>query len=530
MPIHTYADNGVYEVCVVMVVTVENVISCISDYCTTVVVEGLQEDDCPGQIWSGVGESCATMNFEIGSFVEGESVTWFPGDESGAVQGGHFFSHTYENPGLYTVCAFYTSPLCPDGVELCTNIFVESCGNECPNEIFASQIDCDSFLFQIPGNEGEVNWNFGDNTEENSSNSADHTYLQDGVYVITAHYTSPGCNEGITLVATVEVNCGNDCTSFILPNYNCQQGTTTLTVVGINENANTTWWWGNNEVNTESSSIIIENTGDWIFVCAWSEAMQLDGCPEVCDEIYVGCENACSLNVDILQESCEVLVLSAAGVPNPENVMWSLNGENFNLGSITTFPLSPGANQICAWYEGELCSDEWCETFQGCNGLDCPDEIWSGADVECGVMNFEIGSFVEGESVNWFPGDDTGVVEGGHFFSHTYAEPGTYLVCAVYTSPNCEGVELCTTIVVEECGECSEVSFSLDSFVGEEGPGLVTWSLSNSDGLVLYEGMNEYSLQDPWYDQALCLENGCYTFNICSSQPFAAEAFGRAFF
>jgi hypothetical protein len=44
---------------------------------------------------------------------------------------------------------------------------------------------------------------------------------------------------------------------------------------------------------------------------------------------------------------------------------------------------------------------------------ECPTEIWSGAGTECGVMNFEIGSFVEGENVTWFPGDGSGICVDG---------------------------------------------------------------------------------------------------------------------
>jgi PKD repeat protein len=305
-------------------------------------------------------------------------------------------------------------------------------------------MDCDSYLFQIPGTLVDVTWSFGDGTSENSGNSADHTFQADGIYIVTASYTSELCNEGVTIIYTLEVNCNSECPSNIVPNYNCDLGTVTLIVDGLNQDASLVWWWGNYEVLTETPSITLEYSNSWIFICAWSDSLQTEGCPEVCEEIYLGCEENCNLNIGLLEDGCEILVLSATGVPNPQNVQWSINGEFYNVGSITTFYLSPGANQICAWYEGELCSDEWCETFQG-------------------------------------------------------------------------------------CGECTEVGFSLDSFVGEGGPNLVTWSLANQNGLVVYEGMSEYNGEDPFYDHMFCLENGCYVFNVCSTEPFMAEAFDVLF-
>jgi PKD repeat protein len=61
-------------------------------------------------------------------------------------------------------------------------------------------MDCDSYLFQIPGTLVDVTWSFGDGTSENSGNSADHTFQADGIYIVTASYTSELCNEGVTII------------------------------------------------------------------------------------------------------------------------------------------------------------------------------------------------------------------------------------------------------------------------------------------------------------------------------------------
>jgi PKD repeat protein len=153
---------------------------------------------------------------------------------------------------------------------------------------------------------------------------------------------------------------------------------------------------------------------------------------------------------------------------------------------------------------------------------ECPSEIWSGAGAECGVMNFEIGSFVEGENVTWFPGDESGAVQGGHFFSHTYANPGTYTVCAFYTSPLCpNGVELCTIIEVAPCEQpCNQIGFGIDSYVLEGGTPWLTYMISNVEtGILVTSGAAEYTENDPYFDTPLCLPDGCYYLSIDNNNP-----------
>jgi hypothetical protein len=151
--------------------------------------------------------------------------------------------------------------------------------------------------------------------------------------------------------------------------------------------------------------------------------------------------------------------------------------------------------------------------------VDCPSEIWSGAGEDCGVMNFEIGSFVQGEAVTWFPGDDSGAVQGGHFFSHTYAESGTYEVCAFYTTPNCpNGVELCKTITVEPCDNpCHEISLAFTCNANT----VLTYSIFNVENqeLVLSNVTNQFNNENPYDDAMICLADGCYALVIDNSVP-----------
>lgn len=236
---------------------------------------------------------------------------------------------------------------------------------------------------------------------------------------------------------------------------------------------------------------------------------------------------ACPTAINIIQQSCGNYAFYLSDTP-VGNVTW-----NFGDGTNTTGGIEivhsyteNGLYVVTATYSGPGCPETLTlnATVEVNCGIvnECPTEIWSGAGTECGVMNFEIGSFVEGENVMWFPGDDTGAVEGGHFFSHTYANPGTYNVCAFYTTPLCpNGVELCTTIVVEACQQtCNEIGFGIDSYILEGGTPWLTYTISNVEsGIMIASGVAEYTENDPYFDTPLCLPDGCYYLSIDNNNP-----------
>jgi PKD repeat protein len=452
---HTYASNGVY-----IVTAVYNGPACPIAWTNvlTVQVNCSSEIECPTEIWSGAGTECGVMNYEIGSFVEGENVTWFPGDGSGPQQGGHFFSHTYTAPGNYSVCAFYTTPLCPNGIEICTSITVESCNeNLCPTGITADTIDCDTYVLHIEGiDNAEVSWDFGDGNLGVGGINADHTWAQNGLYIVTVVVNAPQCPilppiETFTFEFAIQVDCAvaTECPTEIWSGAGAECGVMNFEIGSFVEGENVTWFPGDGSGPQQ---------GGHFFTHAYA---------------------------------------------------------------------NPGIYDVCAFYTTPLCPNgvELCTTItvEDCNTtVECPTEMWSGAGTECGVMNFEIGSFVEGENVMWFPGDDSGAVQGGHFFSHTYANPGTYTVCAFYTTPLCpNGVELCTVIEVVPCEQpCNQIGFGIDSYLLEGGTPWLTYMISNVEtGILVTSGAAEYTENDPYFDTPLCLPDGCYHLSIDNNNP-----------
>ena len=79
---------------------------------------------------------------------------------------------------------------------------------------------------------------------------------------------------------------------------------------------------------------------------------------------------------------------------------------------------------MCAFFETPECPQgTWaCEEIYVdlCN--DCPGSMYVGEADDCGCFEFEVGSFQEGEVVEWDFGDGT-IETGGHYITHCYEEP-----------------------------------------------------------------------------------------------------------
>ncbi|MFN0032229.1 MAG: PKD domain-containing protein [Flavobacteriales bacterium] len=525
---HSYAENGIY-----IVTAVYSGPGCPNGITLifTVVVECGGENNCPEEIWSGAGEECGVMNFEIGSFVEGEAVNWYPGDESGMVEGGHFFSHQYEEPGEYTVCAYYTSPACPDGVQLCTTIIVEACV-DCELNLTAVQTEEFSFTITATGTPEALpmHWHFGDGTPMLEATwVVDHVFAEAGPYTICAWYETEECGiqEACITVYAGEQNCPTEI--IISDEINCHQF-----LFSVNNWSSESpygdilWNFGDNEGYGQIDFMHMYMNPGVYEVCAEGTTDECPGGFQLCTELVV---EACGSNGEGCPSyiwawpmgECGLWHFEAGAESESANVVW-----NFGDGTITDDLNTIAQHQyeadgvyivtVSIELYGDNCSESITLTHtievNVCEENPCDIEIWSGPGEECGVMLFEAGSFVEDEQFTWYFGDGTSE-EGGHFITHQYDEPGTYIVQCVYSNAICPGWQMFTTIVVEECEEtCTEIVLGLDSYVGEGGPTAAWWWIQNADGQAIDTGQAQYSENDPYYDEVICLEDGCYAIEI----------------
>ncbi len=524
---HTYAANGIYDV----------VAHYFGPSCPngawiieTIEVNCFETPVCPETISANAGDNCGVMNFEISSFVEGEAVTWFPGDDTGPVEGGHYLSHTYAAHGVYNVCAFYTSPSCPDGVELCTEIEVAPCNVvDCPTNIIAEQIDCDSYIFHIDGvNNGNVIWSFGDGGTETSGVAADHTFADNGYYIVTAIYSGPNCPNQTYLVLTVGVQCSNgvDCPTEIFSIAGNDCGVMNFEIGNFVEGEVVNWYPGDESGVVETGHFFSHTYAQpgYYQVCAFYTSPACPNGVELCTDIVVLPCDVCPTEILAQHFGCGSYGFYLNGTA-ANDVLWSFGDGVTETSGITSdhYYAENGVYIVTVQFTSSNCPQITTLVYTinvDCHSeLGCPESISHNAGGDCGVMNFEIGSFVEGEAVTWFPGDETGAVQTGHFFSHIYAAPGSYNVCAFYTSPACpNGVELCTTIEVLPCNvndcptyivaeqvDCNSFVFHVDGVTA----GDVVWTFGDESG------ENSGVGADHSYDQ-----NGVY---IITAQYFGAN-------
>ena len=326
-----------------------------------------------------------------------------------------------------------------------------------------------------------------------------------GLLLFAASYACP------TAVIAIEQSCGNYL--FYLSE----------TPIG-----NVTWNFGDGATTTGGIEVQHDYNENGLFVV--TATFSGPECPETITlnatvQVNCGVEN-CPSGIELQEVDCDSYIFSVEGAETGD-VAWDFgDGTSENSSVIADHSYAEnGVYIITAVYNGNACPMTWTNvlTIQvNCASNECPTEIWSGAGANCGVMNFEIGSFVNGESVTWYPGDESGAVQGGHFFSHQYAQPGVYTVCAFYTTPLCpDGVELCTTITVESCEQpCNEIGFGIDSYLLEGGTPWLTYMISNVEsGMLVTSGFAQYTENDPYFDTPLCLPDGCYYLSIDNNNP-----------
>ena len=407
----------------------------------------------------------------------------------------------------------------------------DGCADPCPQEIWMSEgNNCGCYEFEIGSFiEGEaVAWDFGDGTTIEGGHYIEYCYEEDGEYIVTAWYESSVCEGMLYTLGEANVECQACEIEVEFDQNDCGPGV--YEAFGYPENAQLFWYVDtDNEAFATGVSTIEVDFGEpgahWI--CVGYETPECPQWVSWCTEFVVDdCNEPCDLDVEIVVAECDWIYLEASSFPAGTMLWWEVDGsmvqeggDGFDWGFETE-----GWHEVCVFYETPDCPQGiWaCEEIYVVFCTDCPTDIWAGELDDCGCFEFEIGSFQEGESVDWTWGDGTEDIEAGHYIQHCYEEPGLYIVEVNFVSDICpDGVIAVYTIEVV-CDDCSDVSFAFDSFADLGGSEYSEWVVTNPDGEAIEEGSCEY-VNGPYCDANLCLEDGCYEMDIWFPTPITSD-------
>ncbi len=402
---------------------------------------------------------CNSYNFEALVESNNFSVQWDFGDETTAT--GIDVNHQYAAPGSYTITA-WLDPVCA------------ASANTFTLEVTECTATCDANFSVQYGENGEVTfvnsstsssseglsyeWSFGEGSSA-LEESPTFQFIENGIYIVCLYQDIIQDNNSVCFSASCqEIEVTNyigelDCPDSIYATQTEICNTWTFEFGNFAEGEEVVWHF-DNEPSVTGSHFIEHSFDDngTHEICA---VYTSNTCPDgvvMCTTIEQLCNNSnCVLEVITTNSDCESLSLEAQNVPANTEIHWIVDGNPFNTGTFNTFSLTPGTHTICAWYENENCplGAEWCETFtiEECPP-NCPTEIVVVYSENCAEVEFEVGSFEDGQIVDWSFGDEIQLTSG-HYASHVYAENGNYEVCAIYTGPHCpDGVTVCTTVEI----------------------------------------------------------------------------------
>lgn len=523
---HQFDEPGVYEV------TVNAYLNqpCFNNFFIITIEVEECNDDCPSVITYTTINECGIYLFNINNFGDFGEITWFWGD--GAMSsGGNNVGHAYFEPGNYEVCAEAWTAACPEGVEICIPLVVPDCEIECPGEIVATELECGLWEFSLePGSAvmGAV-WSFGDgNIGESNGNSIIHQFDSTGVFIVTVNSSlnQPCFNNYFILTMVIE-ECGEEfCPDEMIITQGEYCGSYNFTVNNTASIDDIVWYWGDGFVgggNQLNAWHNYQEAGEYE-VCA---SITAEGCPnsmfEICQIIVVPECPDCPTEIVYVQDSCNVYTFWLDNAASFGQIQWNFGGNQVVTAgnSAQTVTLEPGENIIYAVYTApnnpECSGQTFMITIQvpECDG-ECPTSL-NIQQMTCGYFYF-MGWNNSDEVIIWSysDGDEnyTITTSNNGFISHMFMNPGSYDICAVYYSENCEeGIELCETIVVPDCNpdDCT-ITLTYSNL----GNGFFNFIANGSEGVLplFWDYGNGNTMNATWVTQHQ-FEPGTYT--VCVS-------------
>ncbi|MCB9232296.1 MAG: PKD domain-containing protein [Bacteroidia bacterium] len=474
-PSHNYYSNGAFTVCM----TAWN--NCDADtLCQQIVV------------------NCLLPNGGYSYSVSGNTVTFLDQSGNGASQWLWIFDdgststlqnpvHTYSQPGTYHVCVEAWSSCGMDSV--CQQITIG-----CPSIVaaFSSSVSGSTVSFNDLSTNNPTNWywDFGDGQYAYTQNP-NHTYANNGVYTVCM--TAWNSCDSDTLCQQVTVNCALPTGGFTYVNNGLTYSFTSQAGNGANQFY---WNFGDGSYATSQNATHTYSQPGTYVVCL--TAYNSCGYDSTCQTITIGCppiSAAFGYNV-----SGSVVNFFDQSTNNPTYWYWNFgDGQYAYTQNPTHTYANNGVYTVCMTAWNNCDADTICQIITiNCalptggftyvnNGLTYSFTSQAGNGANQFYWNFGDGSYATSQNA-----------------THTYSQPGTYVVClTAYNS--CGYDSTCQTITIG-CPPISaafgyNVSGSVVNFFDQSTNNPTYWYWNFGDGQYAYT-------QNPTHTYA---NNGVYT-------------------
>ncbi len=224
-PNHAYAQPGTYNVCLRVIKRLPGGVltNCVSETCRQVIVPTLT-NPCNLQVYFTnviTANSVQFTNQSVG-YASGDSIKWIFGD--GAISYNSNPTHTYSNPGTYTVCLVIkkntVAGTTPCIRQYCKTITIGVTCTLAANFTWYRDsmptVANNTYHFtntSAPINANDsIRWTFGDGTSSNQINPV-HIYAQPGTYTVCLRIIKRTSNGALT-------NCiAEVCRTIVVPSH-----------------------------------------------------------------------------------------------------------------------------------------------------------------------------------------------------------------------------------------------------------------------------------------------------------------------
>lgn len=302
-PVHTYAANGVYNVCLT-IYGVDNGITYTCMWCDSIAVGGNNQPCVASFVSTASGLNAAFSNTATGPGVI-TGYAWTFGDGGTSILPNP--SHTYATSGLYNVCLTISGidNNIPYSCTWCDSIYVQGAGgNPCNGVSYNTTQAGNAVTFNAAVPAGYVintyYWTFGDGGNSNLANPT-HTYANPGWYNACMVISGTAPNNvtfQCTYCDSIYVQGGvNPCSATFISTANGLTAAFTNTATGPGAIIGYAWTFGDGGTSALPNPSHTYATTGWYNVCLTITGVDngLTYTCNWCDSIYVqGAANPCN--------------------------------------------------------------------------------------------------------------------------------------------------------------------------------------------------------------------------------------------